>query len=211
MEDSVPYELLTLWDEARKHIEQHRFEQAIDIYKYIILMYSEEAEAIEYANAYLADVYLTLRKPDLAQEHIRKALQMAPQKPEYHFILGFIYTLENQWKRSVKEFEIALRTLPEKAEYLRGLGWSTFNTGEREQGIWILNKALRIQPDDVNILTDLAVCYLDMADFQKARKYVKMALNCDPGSSLAKGTLWMVDYAEHQAHMEDDRWSEDTL
>lgn len=208
MEDSVPFELLTLWNEARKHIEQRRFEQAVEIYQYIILMYSEEAEAVEYANAYLADVYLTLRKPESAKEHILKALQTAPQKSEYHYILGYVYSLQNQWKPSVTEFELALRTLPEKAEYLRGLGWSTFNTGEREQGIWILNKALRIHPDDVNILTDLAVCYLGLADFPKARKYVKMALDCDPGNSLAKGTLWMVDYVEHQAHMEDDPWRE---
>jgi Tfp pilus assembly protein PilF len=204
LEESVPYELLTLWDEARKHIEQHQFERAIEIYKYIILMYPQEIAAREYANAYLADVYLTLREPDRAKEHIRKALKINSQKPEYHNILGYIYSLENQWKRSVREFEIALQSMPEKAEYLRGLGWSTYNIGEREQGIWILNKALRIQPDDINILTDLAVCYLGLTEFQKARKYVKMALKVDPDNSQAKGTLWMVDYAEHQAHMEEE-------
>jgi tetratricopeptide (TPR) repeat protein len=204
VEESFPYELLTLWGEARESVEQRHFERAIEIYKYINLMYPDEIAARENASAYLAEIYLTLRKPDLAKEYIRKALNLNPENPQYHQILGFIYTLQNQWKSAIKEFEIALQVWPENAEYLRGLGWSTFNTGEREQGIWILNKALRINPDDVNILTDLAVSYLGVADFGLARKYTKMALKIDPDSSLAKGTLWMVDYAEHQAHMEDD-------
>jgi tetratricopeptide (TPR) repeat protein len=204
LEEPVPFELLTLWGEAREHIQARRFEQAIEIYKYILLMYSGEPEAVEYASAYLADVFLTLRKPDLSREYILKALEKNPDKPEYHYILGFVCSLQNKWQDSVSEFQRALQSQPDNAEYLRGLGWSTFNIGDRDKGILVLNKALRIKPDDVNILTDLAVSYLGVADFRLARKYTKMALRIDPDSSLAKGTLWMVDYVEHQAHMEED-------
>jgi tetratricopeptide (TPR) repeat protein len=204
LEEPVPFELLTLWDEAREHIQARRFEQAIEIYKYIILMYPTENIAIEYASAYLADIYLTLRKIDLSREYILKALARNPDKPDYHYLLGFICTRQNRWQESVNEFQIALKSQPENAEYLRGLGWASFNSGDREHGILLLNKALRVKPDDVNILTDLAVSYLGVADFRLARKYTKMALSIDPDSSLAKGTLWMVDYAEHQAHMEEE-------
>ena len=67
MEDSIQYELLILWDEAREYTEARKFEKAIEIYKYIILMYPNEPEAREYADANLADIYLTLRKTDLSQ------------------------------------------------------------------------------------------------------------------------------------------------
>ncbi|HSW57512.1 MAG TPA: tetratricopeptide repeat protein [Dehalococcoidales bacterium] len=208
MENSIPNELLTLWDEARENIEQRQFNRAIEIYRYILLMYSEDKVAVEFAHAYLADVYLTLRNTDLAKAHIRKALKMAPRVGQYHYILGFIYSLEIQWQKSMREFERALQASPEKAEFLRGLGWATYNAGEKERGILILNKALYRQPDDINILTDLAVCYLGLLAFRKARKYVGLALKVDPANSLAKSTLWMVDYAEHQAHMEEDHWSD---
>jgi tetratricopeptide (TPR) repeat protein len=204
VEDAVQYELLILWDEAREHTQGRQFEKAIEIYKYIILMYPNEPEAHEYADANLADIYLTLRKTDLSQEHIRRALTRNPEKPEYHYILGFIYTLDNEWERSVKEFQIALKAKPENAEYLRGLGWATTNSGDKKQGILILNKALRIQPDDVNILTDLAVSYLGVAEFHLARKYARMARSIDPANSQVMGTLWMIDYASHLAHMEEE-------
>jgi tetratricopeptide (TPR) repeat protein len=204
VEDSVQYELLILWDEAREHTEERRFEKAIEIYKYIILMYPDAPEAHECADANLADIYLTLRKTDLSKEHILRALTCNSEKPEYHYILGFVYTLDNDWERSINEFEIALQAKPDNAEYLRGLGWATANAGEKEQGILLLNKALRIQPDDINILTDLAVSYLGVAEFNLARKYARMARKIDPANSQVMGTLWMIDYASHLAHMEEE-------
>jgi cellulose synthase operon protein C len=204
LEESVPFELLTLWDEAREHILGRRFAQAVEIYKYILLMYPLDSEACQSAHACLAEVYLTMREVDDAKEHLRRALKDQPDRPALHYLLGLAYTLQNQLKRSLSEFEAALHERPENAEYLRALGWSTFNSGDREKGLLILIKALRIAPQEVRILNDLAVCYLGVADFCLARKYLRIALQCDPENTTARGALWMVDYAEHQAHMEEE-------
>jgi tetratricopeptide (TPR) repeat protein len=200
--DEVPYELLILWDEARNAIRDNNKDKAVEIYKYILLMYAEDPSACEYAHAYLSDLLLIMRKLPEAKEHIKKAIACNSRKPEYHYILGFIYLTESRWKPAVKQFKAALKEAPENAEYLRGLGWSTFNTGERQEGLLILNKALRIDPDNINILIDLAFCYMGMADFNKARKYIRMAKKLDPENALVRGSAWLIDYASHQAHME---------
>ena len=67
--DSVS-ELSTIWDEAKGHIEQGNHEKAIEIYKYILVRYSDHDIAVEYANAYLGDIFLTLRRLNLAANHI---------------------------------------------------------------------------------------------------------------------------------------------
>jgi tetratricopeptide (TPR) repeat protein len=204
VEEAFSFELMTLWGEAREQVVQRRFEKALEIYKYIILMYPDEPQADEYAHAALAEIYLTLRNLDLCREHITRALTHDPQKPEYHYILGFLLTLRNEWQPSMREFELALVGRPEKPEYLRGLGWATFSSGDHARGLLFLNKALRLLPDDVDILTDLAVSYLGVGEFGLARKYTRLALKIDPESSLVRGTMWMVDYASHLAHMEED-------
>jgi hypothetical protein len=54
-------ELITIWDEARQFIESGRTDKAIEIYKYILVRYADEPVAAELANAYLGDIFLTLR------------------------------------------------------------------------------------------------------------------------------------------------------
>ncbi len=60
MDSDVP-EIHAIWDEAKTHIEHGDHSKAIDIYKYILVRYSDNDIAVQYANAYLGDVYITLR------------------------------------------------------------------------------------------------------------------------------------------------------
>jgi tetratricopeptide (TPR) repeat protein len=107
--DNLP-ELNTIWDEARNHIIAGNHNKAIDIYNYILIRYGDDAVAVEYAHAYLGDIYLTSQQIDLAEEHIRKAIKHNPEKPDYHYILGFVYTYKRLWEKAIAEFGIAIGT-----------------------------------------------------------------------------------------------------
>jgi tetratricopeptide (TPR) repeat protein len=72
-EKKVP-ELYTIWDEAKSHVESGNYGKAIEIYRYILVRYADEKVAVEYANAYLGDIFLRLRQLDLAERHVKKAL-----------------------------------------------------------------------------------------------------------------------------------------
>jgi hypothetical protein len=67
MDASTQPEIATIWNEARACTLQGDFDQAIDIYKYVLIRYEDNPVAMEYASAYLADTYLTLRQLDLAE------------------------------------------------------------------------------------------------------------------------------------------------
>jgi tetratricopeptide (TPR) repeat protein len=57
-------------------IEQGEYNKAIEIYKYVLIRYSDNDIAVEYANAYLGDIYLKLRRFNLAENHLRKAIKV---------------------------------------------------------------------------------------------------------------------------------------
>jgi len=187
------YELSTIWDEARGHIEQGDYEKAIEIYRYILVRYGDNDIAVEYANAYLGDAYLTLRQLDLAENHILKAISYDPEKPGYHYILGFTYSIQRMWEKAIQEFEVAVDKEPNNGEYLRGLGWAVYSSGDRMEGLAYLHKAIDLQPINVNILTDLAVAYLSLGNIDEAKEYGEKAVQIDPGSTIARELMDKLD------------------
>ena len=182
-------ELSTIWDEAKGHIEQGNYEKAIEIYRYILVRYSDNDIAVEYANAYLGDAFLTLRQLDLAENHIKKAISCNPEKPGYRYILGFTYSIKCKWAEAIREFEVAVDKEPDNGEHLRGLGWAVNSSGDRMKGLAYLHKAIDLSPTNVNILTDLAVAYLSLGNINKAKEYVEKAIQIDPGSAIARDSM----------------------
>ena len=173
-------------------IERGNFDKAIEIYKYILVRYGDNAVAVEYANAYLGDIFLTLQKLDLAEDHIKKAINLKPENPGYRYILGFVYSYKRQWDKAIPEFEIAVAREPDNGEYLRGLGWAIYESGDAAKGLVSLEKASRLAPDNANILTDLAVAYLSSVNIDKAREYAERAVRMDPTNPVAQDVLKKV-------------------
>ncbi len=182
-------ELSAIWDEARQYIESGNHDKAIEIYNYILMRYTDEPVAIEYANAYLGDLFLSLKKLDLAEDHIKKAINLKPQNPGYRYILGFVYSHRRRWDKAIPEFEIAVKQEPNNGEYLRGLGWATYSSGDVDRGLSLLKEANLLEPDNANILTDLAVAYLSSINMDKAREYAERAVQLDPTNSVAQDVL----------------------
>jgi len=189
--DNIP-ELSAIWDEARQYIESGNHDKAIEIYKYLLVRYADEPVAVEYANAYLGDLFLTLKKLDLAEDHIKKAIDLKPQNPGYRYILGFVYSHRRRWDKAIPEFEIAVKQEPNNGEYLRGLGWATYSSGDVGKGLFLLKEANRLAPDNANILTDLAVVYLSSVNMDKAREYAERAVQLDPTNSVAQDVLRII-------------------
>ncbi len=196
MDEENLSELDIIWDEARKQIQSGHREQAIEIYKYVLIRYADEKAAVEYASAYLGDVYLTLDKPELAATYIKKAIHCDPEKPAYRYQFGFVYSKLKQWKKAISEFRKAVKKEPTNAEYLRGLGWAIYNEGDQIGGLAYLRKANELEPNNINILNDLSVAYLGMPDLKNASKYNNLALKIDRGNSLATSISEQINHLQ---------------
>jgi tetratricopeptide (TPR) repeat protein len=104
-------EISTIWNEAKAAIERGDYDKAIETYKYTLVRYGDNPTAVEYANAYLGDLYLTLKQLKLSETHIKKAISCNLANPHYHYVLGFIYSTQSWWKKSVQEFETAVKKI----------------------------------------------------------------------------------------------------
>lgn len=189
--EDVP-ELRSIWDEARASIEQGEYDRAIEVYRYILIRYSDHPVAVEHASAYLGDIFLTLRQLDDVKKHVRKAIALEPEKPNYRYILGFIYSIEQRWSEAVVEFEKALEKEPGNGEYLRGLGWAVFSGGDQARGLSCLEEASQLQPSNANMMTDLAVAYMSSFNPDKARACAERAVRIDPSNHVARSVLTEV-------------------
>jgi len=193
MDEKNAPELYTIWDEARSHIESGNYDKAIEIYRYILVRYADEKVAAEYANAYLGDIFLKLRQLDLAERHIKKAVSYDPEKPAYHYILGFIYSVNCRWDKAIPELGIAVDREPDNGEYLRALAWAIFNRGDQSKGLAYLHKANELEPANVNVLTDMAAAYLSRKNMKTAREYAERAALIDPANTLVHEVLRSIN------------------
>jgi len=182
-------ELQTLRSEAVSYCKRGDFDKAIAIHMNILTRYKDNDRACSYSYASIGDIYLTLRKLELAEDYLKKALGYDSLNPKYHYLLGFTYSVEKQWNKAIKEFEVCVKQEPKEAEYLRGLGWALWSTGNKEHGLKYLKQAIGLAPDSVNILTDLAAAHLHDGHLDAAQKYAELAVQADPKSALAKGVL----------------------
>ena len=193
--EEIP-ELQSIWDEARGYIEHGDYDKAIEIYTYILIRYVENDIAVEYANAYLGDIYLTIRRLDLAEKHLKMAITLAPGNSHYYYLLGFSHSIKEQWSKAVTQFRKAIRLDPDNSEYERGLGWAMFNAGNRAEGLSHLYRALELLPSNIHAMTDLATAMLMLGSIEKAREYGKRALSFDPSYILAQDLLKTIDRIE---------------
>lgn len=189
-------ELQSVWDEAKGYIERGDYDKAVEIYRYILIRYAENAVAVEYANAYLGDIFLTTRRLDLAGMHLKRAINTASGNSHYHYLLGFTYSIKEQWAKAMTEFRKVIRLDPDNSEYERGLGRAMFNGGNRTEGIGHLYRSLELSPSNLHAMTDLATAMLMLGNMKKAREYGKKALRLDPGYVLARNLIKTIDRME---------------
>ena len=71
--------------------------------------------------------------------------------------------------------------------------YSFMRTGDHDNAILVLNKAIQAEPDNEQLLQDLALAYYYKKDFAQARSYVKKLTdmeNIDVTSYQVAGTVY---------------------
>lgn len=180
-------DVLKLADEKKV---QGLHEESIKICEAILCDDLDCAEAYEE----IGDNYLSLRQFDKAITALNRALKIAPTSANAHYLLGFTYSSMNKWDKSIEELEVADNLEPNHAEILRCLGWSIFHSGRRRQGLVLLERAAELSKEDILILSDLGICYLNERSFDKAERIFQIILNLEPQNDKARECLKACNY-----------------
>ncbi len=187
----LPYEegIIAMLQKAEELKNEGNCEEAIKLLQTIILEEPGCTEAYEE----LGDNYLSMRESLKAQKALLRAIELNSKSSNAHYLLGFLFSIKEDWKNSVEELKQADEIAPNHPEILRCLGWAVYNSNRRGQGISILERSRNLSPFDPNILCDLGVCYMNSIQYEKAEEVLKMALKIDPNSDQARECLKVLE------------------
>ena len=152
---------------------------------------SEDPENIS-ALEEIADNELSLARFDRAEAAARQAVTLDAGSYTGHYILGFLRSRDERWANAIEHLRRANSLKSNNPEILRCLGWALFMQGERPQGIVTLERALNLDADNVLILCDLGMEYLQVRNVVKAKALFTRALEIEPTNHRARECLEAV-------------------
>ncbi len=121
---------------------------------YAVYATDEDPSFIE---AYELTGRLLLENKDLegAKKVFKEVLSIEPDNINAHHMLGVIYSKENKLLEAIREWEGVLAVAPEADETLREMGCTLNLLGDEERAVRLLNRALEINPENIQARIDL--------------------------------------------------------
>ena len=111
------------------------------------------------AEAYLAAAkhfYWGYRDYDRARQELESALKTAPNDPTPYLLLGYVDRRQGQWDASIREMQRAVDLDPQNAFVLHQFALTYQILRRYPEAGALLDKALRIMPNDTSLLLDRA-------------------------------------------------------
>ncbi|PID70795.1 hypothetical protein CSB37_00420 [bacterium DOLZORAL124_38_8] len=175
--------ILELLETAEEQKLAGNHETAIKTCQQIVLQEPHCAEAFEE----MGDNYISLRFLSKAEKALKQAIKINPQASNAHYLLGFLFSLQEEWGKSVEQLQTADELMPNHPEILRCMGWSCYNQNRQSQrGIAILERSKNLSPNDPNVLCDLGVCYMNSNQHLKAIPLFEQVIKLSPNTGLAE-------------------------
>lgn len=127
----------------------------------------------------MAHFYEKVEKIDLAEQHYRKAIEIAEQKSEFYDLYASFLTRQNRFKEAERNFEVALRdgSYINIASVYHHAGLCAAKQGNYLKAEQLLNQSYKNNPQDLTPLISLAEIAVEKADYPKALDLIKKCKN----------------------------------
>ena len=168
--------LKTLLDEAIAHHQAGRLQQAEQLYRQVLTVDPDQADALHYLGL------LTYRvgQLDKAIELLSTAIQKDAKNSLYHFNLGVVFQKGGRLSEAVESYRRALNINPSHVEAHSNLGNTLKEQGKLEAAIASYRKALSLNPSYVEAHNNLGVALKEQGKLDKAIASYERALSLKP-------------------------------
>lgn len=169
-----------LLDQAQAALDKNDFAAAIPpLQKFIA-----EKPDVAFAHFQLAYAYTALKRPDDAQPEYEKCIALDPKMAEAQLNLG-ILLLERDAKAAVAPLSKAVELLPSQSRPRYLLGLAQERSGDLQSAAVSFEGATRLDPRDLESLTELGRVYLKTKRAADAEGKFRAALALEPKSPEA--------------------------
>jgi tetratricopeptide (TPR) repeat protein len=124
------------------------------------------------------------------------------KKPEakhwsYYYARGTSYERVKQWPKAEADLQTALKLAPDQPLVLNYLGYSWVDQNRNlKQGVALIEKAVRLKPDDGYIVDSLGWAHYRQGNFKEAAKWLERAVELRPEDPVLNDhlgdALWRV-------------------
>lgn len=127
--------------------------------------------------------------PELAAQDAHKALEISPQLPLAHFMLGEVYLYKSDVVHALEEFEQERAINPASPAVYDRLGDVYTRTGQYQQAEEALTRAISLDVGSTGPFIQMGKVFLRRNDPQSAALYLQHAEKMDPGNYITHTLL----------------------
>lgn len=129
----------------------------------------------------LGQTYLELENEKSAITQYQKAITIDPTRNVWMYELALIYFNQNDFKNSVKYFDMAANAGYNKSnDFYENYGFAQIYTGDTENGIKALNTVLERKPNNKELLNNIAHAMYETKKYNEALGYFSKLLELNP-------------------------------
>jgi tetratricopeptide (TPR) repeat protein len=139
--------------------------------------------------------------PELAAVQAQKALDLSPNLPLAHFMLGEVALFKSNIDQAIGQFEAERRINPDYAPLYDRLGDAYLHVDKLEEAQQALMKAIALDTSMTGAFIKMGKLLLRRQDLQTAIMYLKHAEKMDPGDFTVHTLL---SQAYHHIGLDDD-------
>ncbi|RMD76007.1 MAG: hypothetical protein D6820_13515 [Lentisphaerae bacterium] len=119
-----------------------------------------------------------------AEEQIQKTLELIPDHPFAHYLLGQVYMLQGRHAHGIAQLEKSLRLSGRTRTILAALGWAHGLTGNEEKARTFLTELEEKSQEEYVSPVLFARIYAALKDFDRAFQYLEKAYEAHDSSSI---------------------------
>ncbi len=138
-----------------------------------------------------ADVLVESKKYDTALKHVLKAVKLKPKNTDAVFSACNVYRKKGYYTVAIGYCETARGLSPKNPEIMNRLAWLYAKKGIKiARGMEIMNKVLKIHPNEPGYLDTLSELYYVQGKTDEAVANIRTAIKLKPKDKYYKQQLW---------------------
>ena len=145
------------------------------------------------AKVNLAMLYNQRGENDKAERLLREVLAVHPEMHEIAYSLGLLMAEMNQYDEAVEYLGKASKGMPERARVHYNLGLLLQRLKRYDEAETALQRALALDPDNMDYLHGVADSYLKRGEFRKAKRVAEHMISKHPTQRLGHELLAFIE------------------
>jgi tetratricopeptide (TPR) repeat protein len=145
------------------------------------------------AKVNLAMLYNQMGQNDKAEILLRQVVKAQPELYEIHYSLGLLLAEEKKYVEAARFLENAARGLPDRSRVHYNLGLLLDYLGRDLQAEYALQRAVQLEPDNLEYLNAIAQYYLRRKMYQQAKRIAEQIISRHPTNRLGPQLLEIIN------------------